>query len=89
MCKLFHAEYTQSLLEWFDERIKFGGCANDETAICHPFNDPGCRSGAGGLAVIVQMVRIQTSEQAKVFLSQGDRYAGEFQHVLPGTRRDL
>src|ERR1044071_9733428 len=35
------------------------------------------------LAVIVQIVRIQTSEQAKVFLSQGDRYAGEFQTFYP------
>jgi cell division protein FtsI/penicillin-binding protein 2 len=35
------------------------------------------------LAVIVQIVRIQTSEQAKVFLSQGDRYAGEFQMFYP------
>ena len=36
-----------------------------------------------GLAVIVQMVRIQTSEQAMIFLSQGDRYAGEFQTFYP------
>lgn len=36
-----------------------------------------------GLAVIVQIIRIQTSEQAKVFLSQGDRYAGEFQMFYP------
>ena len=36
-----------------------------------------------GLAVILQMIRIQTSEQAKVFLSQGDRYAGEFQMFYP------
>jgi cell division protein FtsI/penicillin-binding protein 2 len=36
-----------------------------------------------GLAVIVQMIRIQTSEQAMVFLSRGDRYAGEFQTVYP------
>ena len=36
-----------------------------------------------GLAVIVQMIRIQTSEQAMIFLSQGDRYAGEFQTVYP------
>lgn len=36
-----------------------------------------------GVAVIVQMIRIQTSEQAMVFLSQGDRYAGEFQTVYP------
>jgi cell division protein FtsI/penicillin-binding protein 2 len=35
------------------------------------------------LAVILQMIRIQTSEQAKVFLSQGDRYAGEFQMFYP------
>jgi cell division protein FtsI/penicillin-binding protein 2 len=36
-----------------------------------------------GLGVIVQMIRIQTSEQALIFLSQGDRYAGEFQTVYP------
>lgn len=36
-----------------------------------------------GLAVIIQMVRIQNSEQAKIFLSQGDRYAGEFQTFYP------
>src|SRR6266511_4737766 len=36
-----------------------------------------------GLVVIVQIIRIQTSDQAKVFLSQGDRYAGEFQMVYP------
>src|SRR5215216_4079262 len=36
-----------------------------------------------GLAVIVQMIRIQTSEQAIVFLSQGDRYSGEFQMFYP------
>jgi len=36
-----------------------------------------------GLSVIVQIIRIQTSEQAKVFLSQGDRYAGEFQMFYP------
>src|SRR5512139_764127 len=36
-----------------------------------------------GLAVIVQMIRIQNSEQALIFLSQGDRYAGEFQMVYP------
>ena len=35
------------------------------------------------LAVIVQMIRIQTSEQAIIFLSQGDRYSGEFQTVYP------
>src|ERR1041385_2880188 len=36
-----------------------------------------------GLAVLVQMIRIQTSEEAKIFLSQGDRYAGEFQMFYP------
>jgi cell division protein FtsI/penicillin-binding protein 2 len=36
-----------------------------------------------GLAVIVQMIRIQTSEQAIIFLSQGDRYSGEFQMFYP------
>ncbi len=35
------------------------------------------------LAVVVQMIRIQNSEQALIFLSQGDRYAGEFQTVYP------
>ena len=35
------------------------------------------------LGVIVQIIRIQTSEQASVFLSQGDRYAGEFQMFYP------
>ena len=35
------------------------------------------------LAVIAQIIRIQTSEQAEVFLSQGDRYAGEFQMFYP------
>ncbi|HET6596666.1 MAG TPA: penicillin-binding protein 2 [Anaerolineales bacterium] len=34
-------------------------------------------------AVIVQIIRIQTSEQAEVFLSQGDRYSGEFQMFYP------
>ena len=36
-----------------------------------------------GIAVIVQMVRIQNSEQAQIFLSQGDRYAGEFHMFYP------
>ena len=36
-----------------------------------------------GIAVIVQMFRIQNSEQAKTFLSQGDRYAGEFRTFYP------
>jgi cell division protein FtsI/penicillin-binding protein 2 len=35
------------------------------------------------LAVIVQIIRIQTSDQAEIFLSQGDRYAGEFQMFYP------
>ncbi|HZM22368.1 MAG TPA: penicillin-binding protein 2 [Anaerolineales bacterium] len=35
------------------------------------------------VAVIVQMVRIQSSEQAQIFLSQGDRYAGEFHMIYP------
>ena len=36
-----------------------------------------------GLGVIVQMVRIQNSEQAKIFLMQGDLYAGEFRTFNP------
>lgn len=36
-----------------------------------------------GVAVIVQMVRIQNSEQAKIFLLQGDLYAGEFRTFHP------
>jgi len=36
-----------------------------------------------GLGVIVQMIRIQNSEEAMIFLSQGDRYAGEFQMFYP------
>ncbi|NWG08140.1 MAG: penicillin-binding protein 2 [Chloroflexi bacterium] len=36
-----------------------------------------------GLAVIVQMIRIQNSEQAKIFISQGDRYSGEFATIYP------
>jgi len=35
------------------------------------------------LAVIVQMIRIQNSEQAAIFLSQGDQYAGEFRTFYP------
>lgn len=35
------------------------------------------------VAVIVQMVRIQNSEQATLFLAQGDRYAGEFNTIYP------
>lgn len=36
-----------------------------------------------GVAVIVQMVRIQNSEQAKAFLRQGDLYAGEYRTFYP------
>lgn len=36
-----------------------------------------------GIGVIVQMVRIQNSEQAKIFLLQGDLYAGEFRTFNP------
>ena len=36
-----------------------------------------------GFGVLVQMVRIQNSEQAQLFLLQGDRYSGEFQMVYP------
>jgi cell division protein FtsI/penicillin-binding protein 2 len=36
-----------------------------------------------GLAVVVQMIRIQNSEQAQIFLAQGDRYAGEFRTFYP------
>jgi cell division protein FtsI/penicillin-binding protein 2 len=39
--------------------------------------------GLVALAVIAQMIRIQNSEQAMVFLSQGDQYSGEFQMVYP------
>src|SRR3972149_8461096 len=35
------------------------------------------------LAVIVQMLRIQNSEQAQLFIAQGDRYAGEFNMIYP------
>lgn len=35
------------------------------------------------LGVLVQMVRIQNSEQAEILLSKGDRYAGEFRTFYP------
>lgn len=35
------------------------------------------------IAVFVQILRIQNSEQAAIFLSQGDRYAGEFRTFYP------
>lgn len=36
-----------------------------------------------GIAVIVQIARIQNSEQAKIFLANGDIYAGEFRTFYP------
>jgi cell division protein FtsI/penicillin-binding protein 2 len=36
-----------------------------------------------GIGVIVQIFRIQNSEAAKLFLSQGDLYAGEFRMFYP------
>ena len=36
-----------------------------------------------GIAVITQMIRIQSSAEAQIFLSQGNRYSGEFQMVYP------
>jgi cell division protein FtsI/penicillin-binding protein 2 len=36
-----------------------------------------------GVGIIAQMVRIQNSEQAKLFLSRGDIYAGEFRTFNP------
>ena len=36
-----------------------------------------------GIGILVQMFRIQNSEQAKIFLSQGDLYAGEFHMFYP------
>lgn len=36
-----------------------------------------------GLAIIVQIVRIQNSREAKIFISQGDQYAGEFRTFYP------
>ncbi|HEY5731833.1 MAG TPA: penicillin-binding protein 2 [Anaerolineales bacterium] len=36
-----------------------------------------------GVGVVVQMVRIQNSEQAMIFLTQGDLYAGEFRTFYP------
>lgn len=36
-----------------------------------------------GLGVLAQMIRIQNSEQASIFISQGDRYAGEFRTFYP------
>jgi cell division protein FtsI/penicillin-binding protein 2 len=36
-----------------------------------------------GLAIIAQMIRIQYSDQATVFLSHGDQYSGEFSMFYP------
>ena len=36
-----------------------------------------------GLAIIGQMIRIQSSQQAKIFLSQGDYYSGAFRMFYP------
>jgi cell division protein FtsI/penicillin-binding protein 2 len=36
-----------------------------------------------GLGIIVQMFRIQNSEQAKILLSQGDRFSGELRTYYP------
>ncbi|MCC6300943.1 MAG: penicillin-binding protein 2 [Anaerolineales bacterium] len=36
-----------------------------------------------GFGILAQMLRIQNSEQASVFLSQGDLYAGEFRTFYP------
>ena len=42
-----------------------------------------------GVAIIVQMIRIQNSEQAQVFLFTGRSLRGRVPDVLSGTRRDL
>jgi len=34
-------------------------------------------------AIVIQIIRIQTSKEAAVFLKQGDRYAGSFQTLFP------
>lgn len=36
-----------------------------------------------GIGVVIQMIRIQGSTEAQLFLSQGTRYSGEFQVVYP------
>ena len=36
-----------------------------------------------GFLVVVQMIRIQNSTEAQLFLAQGDRYSGEFQMIYP------
>ena len=39
--------------------------------------------GLVAIAVLVQMGRIQNSEQAQLFIAKGDRYAGAFQMIYP------
>src|SRR5512133_1608932 len=36
-----------------------------------------------GFAIVTQMIRIQSSQEAQLFLAQGNRYSGEFQMVYP------
>ena len=36
-----------------------------------------------GLAILAQMIRIQSSTEAQLFLAQGTRYSGEFQMMYP------
>jgi cell division protein FtsI/penicillin-binding protein 2 len=36
-----------------------------------------------GVAILTQMIRIQSSTEAQLFLAQGNRYSGEFQMVYP------
>ncbi len=36
-----------------------------------------------GLAILAQMIRIQSSTEAQLFLTQGNRYSGEFQMMYP------
>ena len=36
-----------------------------------------------GFGVLTQMIRIQSSQEAQLFLAQGNRYSGEFQMVYP------
>jgi len=36
-----------------------------------------------GFAIVTQMIRIQSSNEAQLFLAQGSRYSGEFQMVYP------
>ncbi len=36
-----------------------------------------------GFAIVTQMIRIQSSNEAQLFLAQGSRYSGEFQMMYP------